>query len=498
MVLVQGFKNRYGRKVNKIVNYSEIQQLRKEYGISQTKLAEYSGLSKSKISSFELGKSAPSEKEVSCLKKVLEDLIERIKLGELNLKGHRVVSTVKKEVTSKQQIPIKDREDYKKRTCEMTYNGEYPKELSKLYHKAQENNEKSIKAIGLFSGCGGLDFGFKAAGVNFVGHIEIWDAANRIYSENFPNVKLLKTDINDVTNDDIQNWISEFGTIDIIVGGPPCQGFSLAGKRDSGDLRNQLYKQYVRIVRDIHPKVFVFENVAKLTSMKNKSGELFLNEILQSFADVGYTLKYKILNACNYGVPQSRERVILVGVRTDLNVQFEFPVEKYVKIDDLEQLNLFDVQKPLRTFQDAMEGLESLENGERSKDDPLHWAIVHPEHVINWLKDVPEGKSAHDNDDPQKRPPSGFNTTYKRNTWKEPCSTISTNFNMISGCRNVHPTNTRSLTIREAARAQSFPDEFVFCGKWGDIRAVIGNAVPPLLAHSIAEEIINQVFKGEI
>ena len=106
MVLVQGFKNRYGRKVNKIVNYSEIQQLRKEYGISQTKLAEYSGLSKSKISSFELGKRAPSEKEVSCLKKVLEDLIERIKLGELNLKGHRVVSTVKKEVISKQQIPI--------------------------------------------------------------------------------------------------------------------------------------------------------------------------------------------------------------------------------------------------------------------------------------------------------------------------------------------------------------------------------------------------------
>lgn len=130
-----------------------------------------------------------------------------------------------------------------------------------------------------------------------------------------------------------------------------------------------------------------------------------------------------------------------------------------------------------------------------SKNDPLHWAIVHPQHVIDWLVDVPEGKSAHENPDPNKRPPSGFNTTYKRNVWDEPCSTISTNFNMISGCRNVHPTNTRSLTIREATRAQSFPDEFVFCGKWGDVRTAIGNAVPPLMAYEIANEVIDQVFK---
>ena len=100
-----------------------------------------------------------------------------------------------------------------------------------------------------------------------------------------------------------------------------------------------------------------------------------------------------------------------------------------------------------------------------------------------------------ENLDEDMRPPSGFNTTYKRIVWDEPCSTISTNFSMISGCRNVHPTSTRSLTIREAARAQSFPDEFVFSGKWGDIRKAIGNAVPPILAAAIAKSIFSQFFE---
>lgn len=112
------------------------------------------------------------------------------------------------------------------------------------------------------------------------------------------------------------------------------------------------------------------------------------------------------------------------------------------------------------TFRDATFDLPFLESGESSLD-PLHWSISHPTHVIQWLKNVPEGHSAHENIDPALRPPSGFNTTYKRIRWDEPCSTISTNFSMISGCRNVHPSSTRSLTIREATRAQSFPDEFI-------------------------------------
>ena len=231
--------------------------------------------------------------------------------------------------------------------------------------------------------------------------------------------------------------------------------------------------------------------------MKNKDGSFFIDEILREFSEVGYTLRYKIVNASDYGVPQSRERVILVGVRNDIGKQFDFGSTPYGQVDDSGQMNMFDIRKPIRTFRVATGDLETLENGEISTNDPLHWAIVHPQHVIDWLVDVPEGQSAHENPDPQKRPPSGFNTTYKRIVWDEPCSTISTNFNMISGCRNVHPTSTRSLTIREATRSQSFPDEFVFCGSWGDVRKAIGNAVPPVLANEIAKEILKQIFEVE-
>src|SRR4051812_14910211 len=121
---------------------------------------------------------------------------------------------------------------------------------------------------------------------------------------------------------------------------------------------------------------------------------------------------------------------------------------------------MFSQLPPFRTFGDAVSDLAYLESGERS-EDPLHEAVRHPQHVIDWLWDVPQGKSAHDNEDAAKRPPSGYNTTYKRQVWDEPASTVQTTFGMISGCRNVHPIATRSLTVREAARIQSFPDSYL-------------------------------------
>lgn len=133
-----------------------------------------------------------------------------------------------------------------------------------------------------------------------------------------------------------------------------------------------------------------------------------------------------------------------------------------------------------------------MESGEET-EDPLHCAVRHPAHVIDWLWDVPQGASAHDNADPSRRPPSGYNTTYKRQTWLEPAATVQTTFGMISGCRNVHPIATRSLTVREAARIQSFPDAYRFTGSLGAVRKGIGNAVPPLLALRLGEHIFRQL-----
>jgi DNA (cytosine-5)-methyltransferase 1 len=174
---------------------------------------------------------------------------------------------------------------------------------------------------------------------------------------------------------------------------------------------------------------------------------------------------------------------LFIAVRDDLGVLPSVPR----KTHGVEQ-DLFAEMRPFRSFADACSDLPYIESGEKSAD-VLHEAVKHPKHVIDWLWDVPEGRSAHNNDEPSKRPPSGYNTTYKRQVWHEPASTVQTTFGMISGCRNVHPIATRSLTIREAARIQSFPDTYIFQGSLGTIRTAIGNAVPPLLAYTIAEHV---------
>jgi DNA (cytosine-5)-methyltransferase 1 len=318
------------------------------------------------------------------------------------------------------------------------------------------------------------------------GYVEIEESARKIYEANFSKSECLGTDVCDISDEDIKSWQRKFGHISLLCGGPPCQGFSLAGKRDENDARNQLYRNYLNIAKILKPEVVVLENVRLLLSTKDVDGILISDKMIKMFDEIGYECKFEVLRAEEYGVPQARQRVIFIGMRRDLGIVPSHPAKTH-------SLEISKLKKPL-TFRDACKDLSSLENGDSCSIDPLHWAIRHPEHVIEWLKATPEGKSAHDNEDPNLRPPSGYNTTYKRISWDEPASTVSTNFNMISGCRNVHPTNTRSYTIREALRCQSFPDDFRVVGKWDNVRKAIGNAVPPLLAKAIADHLMKKVF----
>ncbi len=476
------------------MNYSEIKKLRQQYKISQIKLSKMSGYSPATISNWELGKTIPSSEDISVLFSALQKSINLIESNTFDVRKKRIaISTVSKKGTP---APIHTAKDYVSRLQNRRDIGktDYVKTLSNIYQSAQNPVALNApKTLALFSGCGGMSLGFAAKGYNLIGHVEIEPSVNAIYADNFPNSKLLEKNICLIKDEDLKKWKEEYGSIDVIIGGPPCQGFSLAGKRDPNDIRNQLYKYYVHIVSILRPKVFVMENVRLLTSMKTPDGTLFIENILSAFQKEGYTITKKEINTYEYGVPQSRERIILVGVRNDINQgNFVFPHPTHY-IGQHNQTSIKSNYKQALTFRDATHDLPYLESGE-SSSDPLHWSVVHPEHVIKWLKNVPEGCSAHENKDPSLRPPSGFNTTYKRIMWDEPCSTISTNFSMISGCRNVHPTATRALTIREAARVQSFPDEFIFKGNWGNIRKAIGNAVPPLFAKKLAEEIFNQLL----
>ena len=244
----------------------------------------------------------------------------------------------------------------------------------------------------------------------------------------------------------------------------------------------------MRFIDLVQPRVAIIENVRLLTSMKSKTGGFVKDHIVRDLKKHGYKAEMYEVNACNFGVPQHRERVFFVAVRSDLNVKPSFPEPTHHITG-----TLFNPGLPIRSFADACSDLDFIESGEKS-DDPFHVAVEHPDHVIQWLWDVPQGQSAHDNADPALRPPSGYNTTYKRQVWSEPAATVQTTFGMISGCRNVHPIATRSLTIREAARLQSFPDGYKFVGSLGTIRTGIGNAEPPLFAHVIANHIRTNIL----
>lgn len=482
-------------KNNTYFSNIEIRELRDKVGISQSKLSELSNIRQYKISSWELGKSKPSKEESSLIFDILKNLndddvaklcCKRTRIDpsrKLNKQNAKDISKINSIIN--ENFPFSNK---KTMISWLNYTKKIPiKLMNEIPKKSNENN-----AISLFSGCGGFCLGFEYEGFNIKGFIEIDKAARDIYKANFPNASCLGNDIRKISDADINNWKKEFGHINVLFGGPPCQGFSLAGKRDRCDLKNELFNEYAKIAVKLKPDVIVLENVQKLTSMKSKKNEMITQLILKVFNDAGYHLKYKPLNAMNFGVPQFRERVFFIGIRKDYPKNaISFPEPTH---GSLKNYNLYDfTNKKLRkfnTFRDAVTGLASLESGESSEYDPWHFTIHHPTHVIEWLQDVPEGASAHNNPDPNKRPLSGYNTTYKRIKWDEPCSTITTNFNMISGCRNVHPQDTRSFTIREAMRCQTFPDDFKLPGtRLTDIRRVIGNAVPPLLAQNIAKEV---------
>jgi DNA (cytosine-5)-methyltransferase 1 len=454
------------------MNGADIRERREKLGLSQAKFSELTGIAQHLISSFELGKSDLAPGQLNVIVYLLGDeqrvaaLAGRKKRYRTHEYGNRGL-----------------REDRSSLSTQSAENRVYTRLLKEL-EDGRGNRLTGLSALSLFSGCGGFSLGFSWAGFAVKGFVELEAGLRKIYRSNFPNAVECGSNITEVTSSQLSSLGKQIGKIDVIIGGPPCQGFSLSGKRDVNDPRNSLFKHYLRFVDQFRPKMAILENVRLLTSMKNDQGGYVRDDILAEFAKHGYKVQFFEINAKNYGVPQHRERVLFVAVAVDCGFNPSLPEPSFGAANDL-----FGRMKSPRTFADACSDLEYVESGEKSKADKYHEAVNHPSHVLEWLWDTPQGKSAHDNDDSRLRPPSGYNTTYKRQIWNEPAATVQTTFGMISGCRNVHPIATRSLTIREAARIQSFPDTYKFTGTAGTIRTGIGNAVPPLLAYELGKHV---------
>jgi len=442
----------------------QLREARIAIGLSQAKLAQLTAVPQGLLSAFERGRIELSAPHHDAIRMAMGDA-ERVE---------QLVNRKKRVVQREYLVPprLADREAL---TATTPANAGYLAALADLSRAhATPKPDDAPTAVSLFSGCGGFSLGFSAAGFRLLGHLELNAHLQKIYQANFPSNARLGSDITAVSDTALSAMAQDLGGVDVIIGGPPCQGFSLSGKRDVDDPRNTLFRDYLRFVRELKPKVAVLENVRLLTSMKSPRGGLVKDEIIAAFQAEGYDTAFFEVNAKDYGVPQHRERVIFVAVHRCVGHRPSLPDRTHQGAAH-------------RSFGDAVSDLPYLESGEHA-EDPLHAAVRHPKHVIDWLWDVPQGASAHDNEDVGNRPPSGYNTTYKRQVWNEPAATVQTTSAMISGCRNVHPIATRSLTIREAARLQSFPDTYQFPST-GSARVGIGNAIPPLLAQAIARHV---------
>lgn len=374
--------------------------------------------------------------------------------------------------------------------------------------------------IDLFAGVGGLSYGFAHdSDFKILAANEILKPMATAYSLNHPSVKMYNKDIKDFSYAEMKNDLGlKDGDIDIVVGGPPCQAYSTVGKRLIDDPRGKLFQEYYRILCEIKPKAFVFENVKGMLSMMG--GEL-VKTIIELFESVGYNMHMKVLNAADYGTPQIRERVILIGTLS--KEKFEYPEPTHCDKELLgrpQELDLFDnpqpkTLKPHVTLGEALGDLPSLPNGGESnhyamppqndyqrlmrKDAPAeleeHSVPKNGEHLVRLMEALPDGGSPADVPE-ELRPKSGFGNTYCRLWWNRPSTTITRNFACVSSSRCVHPKDPRPLSTREGARLQGFPDDYKFFGNRGEKHLQIGNAVPTQLSIAIKDALKTYMKKN--
>jgi len=383
--------------------------------------------------------------------------------------------------------------------------------------------------IDLFAGAGGLSCGLEMAGFHPVLANELNEQYAHTYQINHPKTKVIAGDIRNIDEKQLHELVRNYGEIDLIAGGPPCQGFSVnAPIRSLDDPRNHLFKEYLRIVAEIKPKAVLIENVPGIISLGKGT---VVNQIYEKLNELGYKVKHKILFAGHYGVPQLRFRTVFIAIRADVLVgEITFPQPEYYatavanflgakelcyNLTPMDELLL----KPKTTVWDAISDLPAIEGGEKNSEfdysiEPnsefqkfarkdatkitSHFCSRLSNINIERLKHIPQGGSWRDipfdllPNGLKKAKRSDHTKRYGRLAPDELCSTIMTKCDPHWGSF-FHPTQTRAISVREAARIQSFPDRYIFTGNMTQQYEQVGNAVPPLLAKAIGKMIFKMI-----
>ena len=349
-------------------------------------------------------------------------------------------------------------------------------------------NHSPLRAISLFAGAGGCSLGFHEAGIDILAAFDNADAAVQTYNSNFAGNKCRKLDLSTCDFEKLRDEIGlKKGDLDLIIGGPPCQGFTTAGSRFWDDPRNKLVKNYTQAIEHFFPRWFMMENVEGiLTTAKGN----YIVECIKRLSEIGYSVFLKKVYMQEYGIPQRRKRVIIVGNR--LGINFSFPNPKINATGSIYRNSNI-------TLRDAIADLETQENHEIDhifrKQNALQQQRIDALQCGQSMKDLPEhlqhdsfkrraNRRVCDGTPTEKRggAPSGL----KRLFYDEPCLTITS----ASPSEFVHPTQNRTLTLRECARIQTFPDSFRFCGTDAQKILQIGNAIPPVFAKQMAYKIM--------
>ncbi len=325
-------------------------------------------------------------------------------------------------------------------------------------------------AVSIFAGAGGLDLGFRMAGFKILLATDHDPDAARTHQKNWSKVPFICKDIRTLSVDEIAE-ATRGRRPDVVIGGPPCQGFSTLGDRLSADPRNVLVDEYIRIVDGLRPQAVVIENVRAIsTEYKGR----YRDYIIKRLEQVGYTTHFAILDAARYGVPQHRHRAFFVGF-ADPRVEYTFPPHTHGPEG-----------KPYATVGQAIGDLVN-----KGPEVPNHIALEHSEKVVARYRLIPEGGMLPPPDElPEEIRRSNFGSTYKRLHRERPSLTIVPGNNALP----VHPVLDRSLTPREAARLQTFPDDYVFEGDRRKQCIQVGNAVPPLLAQVVALSVRDRIL----
>ena len=349
---------------------------------------------------------------------------------------------------------------------------------------------KKYTVLDLFCGCGGISKGFDLADYKIIGGIDFNEDATKTFQHNFKDAKVLCTDISTVNNADI---VKLYPKVDVIVGGPPCQGFSSANRwqKEIDDPRNKLFFEYLRFVRVLSPKVVLIENVRGLLTRDNGYAKERIETLL---SEMGYRVNMRILCASDYGVPQDRRRAVIVAIRNDVSTEmFNYKLitekPKVTVVDAIGELYQFEKSKKKEyvltepassTYREYLRRTDGLV--------PDHEVIYPAEKVQERISYVPQGGNWQDV--PANLWPTSRNnrhsSAYKRLKEDEQSCTIDTG---NAHSNYFHPLFNRIPSIRESARLQSFPDEFEFIGTRGSKYKQVGNAVPPLMAAAVAEAI---------